>query len=215
MPSFSNILQSIKNLDAPATTTPNPVIKKIKIANNGSHAKDMSDVVEAASKRTAPVIQQQAVGAALKANLKKRKADDTGTFAAKPKTKKPKTKTTVENVSLERRKEDALVTLEGRRCVAQLALDGLLPFVKKSEAIETAVAVLEQQIEDHDLNIKNLRLFVRALGSGKIKSTDLQTLLTPASWGLEVKTAFEDVSSSQPVDASDPVGEEKARTEGQ
>jgi hypothetical protein len=95
MPSFSNILQSIKNLDAPATTTPNPIIKKIKIANNGSHTKDVSDAVEAASKRTALVIQQQAVGAAPKANLKKRKADDTGPFAAKPKTKKPKTKTPV------------------------------------------------------------------------------------------------------------------------
>ena len=162
--------------------------------------------MEAASKRTAPVIQQQAVGAEPKANLKKRKADATGTFAAKPKTKKPKTKTpaveeqntpapftkksdffspktktTVENVSLERIKEDVLMTLEGRRGVAQLALDGLLPFVKKSEAIETAVAVFEQQIEDYDLNIKKLRLFVRGLGSGKIKGTDSQTLLALAS----------------------------------
>ncbi|CAG5178214.1 uncharacterized protein ALTATR162_LOCUS8588 [Alternaria atra] len=110
-------------------------------------------------------------------------------------------------------KEDALMTLEGRRGVAQLAHDGLLPFVKKSEAIETAVAVLEQQIEDYDPNIKKLRLFVRALGSGKIKGTDSQTLSALASWGLDVKTGFEEVSSSQPVDTSDPVGEEKARTE--
>ena len=73
------------------------------------------------------------------------------------------------------------MTLEGRRGVAQLALDGLLPFVKKSEAIETAVAVFEQQIEDYDLNIKKLRLFVRGLGSGKIKGTDSQTLLALAS----------------------------------
>ncbi|KAG9187661.1 FK506-binding protein 2 [Alternaria panax] len=112
---------------------------------------------------------QQIVGAAPKVNHKKRNTDVTDIFAAKSPTKP---KTIAERVSLECMKEDALKAIEERRGAAKIALDGLLPLAKKSEAVETTVAVFEQQIEDYSLSTKKLSLFGRGSEIDKTKDTD-------------------------------------------
>jgi hypothetical protein len=71
-------------------------------------------------------------------------------------------------------KDDAFEHLEDRRTSAMIALEGLIPLMKKGEAIETAVAVLEQQVEDYDQSIEKLVLFGRGFETGKMKGTDAQ-----------------------------------------
>ncbi|KAL1796829.1 hypothetical protein ACET3X_005369 [Alternaria dauci] len=240
MSSFSNVLQSIKNPDANTTAISKPAIKKIKIANNGSHIKNMGDIVKTAGKRTAQVVQQQATQAVPEVSIKKRKADDIDVSITKPTMKKPKMKTlvakdqnkldlpkkehdisslnakpTAEQVSLEHIKEDALETLVERCQVAQMALDGLLPLIKKSRAIETAVAVLEQQIEDYHLSIKKLRSFGCGFELGKIKGTGSQALVALASWGLDNNIASEGVVSSTPTKVSESVVQAEAQAEAE
>jgi hypothetical protein len=68
-----------------------------------------------------------------------------------------------ECLPLQRMKDDALDQLKERRQNAQTALDGLVPLVEKSEHIETAVAVLEQQVEIYDQDIANWRYLDAAL----------------------------------------------------
>jgi hypothetical protein len=238
MPSFSNILRSVKN---PATTpseTLKTAIKKVKIPNNRSDIRMMSAISQTASKPTAPSIKQPSIGATAKALTKKRKADDTDTTAVSSTAKKSKTKMQVvedehelhpltrnrnmfspklkklvkqnehhnavlsyakgdeledplcrrnqadaedlKSWSLERMTKDALDKLQERHFVAKIALDGLMPLVKKNKAVETAVAVLEQQIDDCDLSIQNLRSFGCSLESGETKSVDSHILLALA-----------------------------------
>jgi hypothetical protein len=71
-------------------------------------------------------------------------------------------------------KDDALEHLKDRRTSAMIALERLIPLMKKGEAIETAVAVLEQQVEDYDQSIEKLVLFGRGFETGKMKGTDAQ-----------------------------------------
>jgi hypothetical protein len=90
MPSFSNILRSVKN---PATTpseTLKTAIKKVKIPNNRSDIRMMSAISQTASNPTAPSIKQPSLGATAKALTKKRNADDTDTTAVSSTAKKVK-----------------------------------------------------------------------------------------------------------------------------
>jgi hypothetical protein len=77
-----------------------------------------------------------------------------------------------ECLPLQRMKDDALEQLKERRENARMALGGLMPLIKNNEAIETAVAALEEQVENCDRDIGKLMLFGRGFETGKIKGTD-------------------------------------------
>ncbi|EUC47034.1 hypothetical protein COCMIDRAFT_3894 [Bipolaris oryzae ATCC 44560] len=85
------------------------------------------------------------------------------------------------NLTLRRMTNKALESLKERRWIAQTALDGLFPLMKTKDAIEIAVAALEQQIDDCNSDIQQLKRLPHSSHAGDIKPTDFKDILALAS----------------------------------
>ncbi|EOA81730.1 uncharacterized protein SETTUDRAFT_35551 [Exserohilum turcica Et28A] len=99
--------------------------------------------------------------------------------------------TSSQDATFQRIKDTAIKTLEQRCRLVQLALEGLMPLLKNNEAIETAVAVLEQQIDHYRVDMENLKLLGCGSQMSHAKGTYYQVLLALASWGLDVRKTSE------------------------
>jgi hypothetical protein len=166
-------------------TTANPRPRPPMVKNLAVEEKDELDL---SSKGRDVLLPKAKDSAAVKerqnAAPSRRKAMANVTPKSKPVASRPTTPTSTtpplkltrleECLPLQRMKDDAFEQLEERRNTAQLALEGFMPLMKDSEAIQTAVAALEQQVENCDRDIEKLELFGRWFETGRIKGTDAE-----------------------------------------
>ncbi|USP82325.1 hypothetical protein yc1106_09599 [Curvularia clavata] len=174
----------------PSVAGAEPPTKKVKVTNKGSEIEQMRVIAEEARK---PVIlsSQPPQPSASRQGVSDKASIQRHPSAGKPilprsnieianavTTKQP---LAVDYVTLQRMSENAIKAIQKRRQALELAIDAILPLMKKNHAVETAVIALQQQVEDCISETRKLKQFMHAAHTGGAKSRELKTFLTLAS----------------------------------
>lgn len=160
-----------------------PPTKKVKVTNQGSEIKHMRVVAEAARKLVIPSPQP------LQSSASKQPLSDKTNIQTRPSGGKPvlprpdieaaKTAITkkplaADNITLQRMGENAIKAIQKRRQAIEIAIDAILPLMKKHHAIQTAVIALQQQVEDCASETQKLRQFIYAAHTASAKSREMK-----------------------------------------